>query len=32
MCICHHELDSFPILKDFSNEISGVVILENVTF
>ena len=22
-CICHHELDSFPILKDFSDEIYG---------
>lgn len=29
-CICHHELDSFPVLKDFSDEIGGDVM--NVIF
>lgn len=22
-CICHHELDNFPVVKDFSDEIDG---------
>ena len=26
MCICQHELDSFPIWKDFSDEIGGDMI------